>query len=90
MYIAPNGKRSTTVVPIMIPCACSYLITVWGDGPITTADPEPEVEEGEEPEAVLVEEEADERNGLEFEDSEAAVRSNSNWRVLSGECCASE
>jgi hypothetical protein len=91
MYIAPNGKRSTTVVPIMIPCACSYLITVWGDGPITTADPEPEpeVEEGEEPEAVFVEE-ADERKGFEFEDMEAAERSNSNWRVLSGECCASE
>lgn len=94
MNIAPNGKRSTTVVPIMIPCACSYLITVWGDGPTTTAelepepDPEPEVEEGEEPEAVFVGEEADERNGLEFEDMEAAERSNSNWRVLSGECCA--
>jgi hypothetical protein len=96
--MAPNGKRSTTVVPIIIPWACSYLITVCGLGPITTADPEPEpepedepepdVEEGEEPEAVFVEE-ADERKGLEFEDMEAAERSNSNWRVLSGECCAS-
>jgi hypothetical protein len=37
---------------------------------------------------VLVGEEADERKGLEFEDMEAAERSNSNWRVLSGECCA--
>lgn len=72
-------------MPIIIPCACSYLITVCGLGPITTADPEPEpedepeleVEEGEEPEAVFVEE-ADERKGLEFEDIEAAERSNSN------------
>lgn len=71
-------------------------MTVWGDGPIITADPdpepedepEPEVEEGEEPEAVFVGEDADERNGLEFEEMEAAERSNSNWRVLSGECCA--
>jgi hypothetical protein len=82
-------------VPIIIPCACSYLITVLGDGPIITADPEPEpdpdpepeVEEGEEPEAVFVGEEAEERNGFEFEDMEAAERSNSNCRVLSGECC---
>jgi hypothetical protein len=71
-------------------------MTVWGDGPITTADPdpepelepEPEVEEGDEPEAVFVGEEADERKGFEFEDMDAAERSNSNWRVLSGECCA--
>ena len=83
-------------MPIIIPCACSYLMTVCGLGPTTTADtepdpdpdPEPEVEEGGEPEAVFVGEEAEERKGLEFEDIEAAERSNSNWRVLSGECCA--
>jgi hypothetical protein len=92
--MAPNGKSNTTVVPIIIPCACSYLITVWGEVPTTTAEPDPELEVTEEPEPELVGEEEeepedDDMKGLEFEDMEAAKRLKSNWRVLSGECCAS-
>ncbi len=64
------------------------------EGPTTTALLEPvavlpalPAEDGEEPAAVWlgeepVVEEEEEMKGLESEDSTAAVRSNSNWRVL--------
>lgn len=89
--MAPSGKRSTTVTPMMIPWALSYCANTPGGEPTTTAPPVPEllppleellldVDDGDEPVAVLdlevVElEEDDETKGFSSEEIEALERS---------------
>ena len=103
MYDAPSGNSSTTVTPMMTPCAFLQFESKVGDGPTVELLPESESEfdddgvdgedDGEdaddeaELEALVVTE--DETNGFESDDIDAAERSKVNWRMLVGPCMLS-